>query len=81
MDNKRKIDVFCTLESINKKIKLYNDHEYIDENKIVIENLMEQIKELQCIITNLMHQIEENKTNIILMNDITKKNDKYNLYI
>ena len=97
MDNKRKecIDqikdhykVEYNDYNINKKIKLYDEKENIEEslqqiceyNSIII-NLIHQINEKQYIITNL---IEENKQQSILLkileNKILTNNDKYNLY-
>jgi len=96
METKRKneedavIDYPIDYMSYNKKIKLHNEREYIEEllkqdneNKTMIENLVEKIKEQNYIITNLIEQIEEKEsiiTNISNITNITKKDDKYNLY-
>ena len=95
MENKRKDYEDYTItdynNTYNKKIKLYNVEEYIEElvkqsneHKTIIANLIEKIKEQNYIITNLIEQIEEKKS---IIDNITKQKDnkydnhnKYNLY-
>ena len=87
MENKRKNDEEDAIDFL-KKIKLYNEIDYIeelvqqgDEYKIIISNLIEKIKEQQFIITNLIEQIEEKKNIIANISIISnKKDEKYNLY-
>jgi hypothetical protein len=95
MDNKRKTDVNYPTdyppdyppEYTNKKIKLDNEREYIEElvnqtheYKIIIENLMENIKEQDFIIRKLIEQIAEKETIIANMTNVSNSNKKDNTY-